>query len=98
MLDFGHCCAIEEYGKIELKEINFKQDKALKEIYGKKWKKIPQVDKIKQSTFGIKVEGDSIVGLGLHERGLTTLPESIGNLSSLEECLFIYSNKKNPTL
>ncbi len=46
-------------------------------------KPIPQIEEIKWNTFGIKYEGGNLVGLNLYNQGLTTLPESIGNLTSL---------------
>ncbi len=56
--------------------------KDLEELIGRP---IPLVEKIGWAqSFGVKVEGDNVIGLWLYHRGLTTLPESIGNLSSLE--------------
>ncbi|MFX1258288.1 MAG: leucine-rich repeat domain-containing protein [Promethearchaeota archaeon] len=62
-----------------------KQAKALKDLVDLIGKNIPLVEKIEYNTFGVKMEADKVVGLGLNNRGLSTLPESIGNLSSLKE-------------
>jgi len=55
---------------------------------------IRRVDEIKYDTIGIKVEGNNIVGLGLYNQGLTMLPDTISNLSSLE-ILRLHNNKLN---
>jgi len=65
-------------------KINQEQVHFLKDILGKKWKKIPLVDKIEWDTFGVRIKGDNIIGLGLYNRNLAKLPESIGNLTSLQ--------------
>jgi len=65
---------------------------ALEELEKIIGKPIPQVEEIERNTFGVKVEGDKVIGLCLYNQGLSTLPESIGNLSSLKE-LFLGSNK-----
>ena len=48
-------------------------------------KKIPIVDKIGVVTFGFIMKDNNVIGLYLSRNKLTTLPESIGNLSSLKE-------------
>ena len=43
------------------------------------------VEEIECYTFGVKIDNDNIVGLGLFGCGLKTLPESFGELMSLQE-------------
>ncbi len=45
---------------------------------------IPRVSSISWDTFGVKLENNRVVGLGLYECGLKTLPESITKLTSLK--------------
>ena len=68
----------EEYN-VKAKQAQFLEE--LEELIDKT---IPQVEEIGSQTFGFKVEGDNITGLGLYRQGLTTLPESIGDLESLQ--------------
>lgn len=67
-----------------MKKIRYEQAKILEDIIGKRWKKIPQVNKIEWDTKGVKINDGEITGLGLFQNQLQTLPESIGNLKSLE--------------
>jgi len=46
---------------------------------------IPLVEEIERETFGIKIDNDNIVGIGLFCCRLKALPESIGNLKSLQK-------------
>ncbi len=48
-------------------------------------KKIPEVKAIESSSFGYVRKNNRVIGLGLYKQGLTSLPDSIGNLSKLEE-------------
>ncbi|MFX1260059.1 MAG: hypothetical protein ACFFAN_19590, partial [Promethearchaeota archaeon] len=66
--------------------------KALKDLEGLIGENIPLVEKIEWTTFGVKIEGDKVVGVGLYNQGLLTLPESISNLTSLQT-LYLYFNK-----
>ena len=66
--------------------------KVLKELEKIIGKSIPQVEAIDDGTVGVKFEGDNIVGLGLYKQGRMILPESIGNLESLQE-LYLMDNK-----
>ena len=68
------------------------QAKVLKELEKIIGKSIPQVEEIKELTFGVKIVVDNIVGLGFYNRQLSTLPETIGNLKSLQE-LYLSDNK-----
>ena len=43
------------------------------------------------NTFGFKVQDDVIVGLGLYEKGLTSLPDTIENLKSLKKLNLSYN-------
>jgi Leucine-rich repeat (LRR) protein len=52
---------------------------------------IPIKSSIEYNTFGVKIEDNHVVGLGLYNKGLTSLPETIGQLTSLTE-LWIYNN------
>ncbi len=45
---------------------------------------IPLIDKIGPRPWGAVVDDGRIVGLGLSNRGLTSLPMTIGDLSRLE--------------
>ncbi len=54
---------------------------ALENVWGKS---IPLVDKIESITVGVQVAGEDIIGLGLWNCGITTLPESLGQLKSLQ--------------
>jgi len=45
---------------------------------------IPKVWKIEWNTFGYMEESGHVVGLGLYNKNLSSLPESIGNLRSLQ--------------
>lgn len=56
-------------------------------------KPIPLVNEINSSPSGFKVGGDNIVELGLHNRKLSSLPESIGNLTFLK---FLYLRNYAP--
>jgi len=53
---------------------------------------IPFANNIYPNSFGIKIENNYVVGLGLYGIGLNTLPESIGNFTSLQK-LFLEHNK-----
>jgi len=54
--------------------------------------RIPQVSKVEWNTFGFVAENGHVVQLGLYKKGLTSLPETIGNLKSLQE-LYLHENK-----
>lgn len=54
--------------------------------------RIPLVNSIERDTFGYTVENESIIGLGLSNKGLSSLPESFGNLSNLQ-ILFLTTNQ-----
>lgn len=78
--------------KIESEQAKFLKD--LKNLVGKS---IPKLDKVfilaSKRFCGIKVEGENIIELTIsHHYDLTSLPESIGNLKSLQK-LILNSNK-----
>ncbi|MHA1372018.1 MAG: leucine-rich repeat domain-containing protein [Promethearchaeota archaeon] len=52
---------------------------------------IPKVSKVEWDTFGFVEKGGHVVQLGLYKKGLTSLPETIGNLKSLKK-LWLYKN------
>jgi Leucine rich repeat len=55
----------------------------LEELEHQLGKVIPEVTEIKWDTFGYIHENQRIMGLGIHKKGLTSLPESICSLKSL---------------
>jgi len=58
----------------------------LQEIETLTKKEFTKVDELKYNTqMGFSVDNNQLIGIGLYECGLSTLPESIGNLDSLEE-------------
>jgi len=53
---------------------------------GKNIENIHHVEEIRRETsFGVKIDNDNIVGLGFFHCGLETFPDSFGNLLSIEE-------------
>jgi Leucine-rich repeat (LRR) protein len=52
---------------------------ALEQIVGS----IPVVGNIVYGTFGAQIQEHHVIGLGLYSKGLTSLPETIGDLNSL---------------
>jgi len=79
----------------EISELKIKmseQTKAIKNLE-KLIGEIPTVSEIEWNTFGVKVQQDNqIVGLNLYKKGLTSLPNTIGNLTSLKE-LYLENNQ-----
>ena len=73
-------------------EITAEQNKAMKDLQRTLKKHIPPVVKVGYDTFGVKIEGDDVVELGLYDCGIIALPESIGNLSSLQK-LWLQGNE-----
>jgi len=61
------------------------QAKVIKDLEKLIDKPIPQVKKFTWDEFGFKIEGEEIIELGLFNKELTSLPESIGNLTSLKK-------------
>ncbi len=55
-------------------------------------KAVPMVDKIESDTFGYVAAGGHVTGLGLYNKRLSSLPETIGELKSLTY-LHLNSNK-----
>ena len=68
---------------------------ALEELEKLVGKTIPIVEKTERNTFGFKIEDDNVTGLGLCDQGLSTLPESIGNLIY---CLLAFWSKSSKRL
>ena len=71
--------------------IKYEQAKVLEELETIIGKKIPIIQEINLNSFGVKIKGENIIKLGLWACKLTTLPESIGNLSLLKE-LYLREN------
>jgi len=63
--------------------------KDLKKLLGRS---IPEISFLYWDNFGMVIKDGKIVGLVLYEQGLTTLPDSIGTLKSLQE-LDLRNNK-----
>ncbi len=78
--------------KIRFQYIKPEQAQALEELEKLIDNSIPQVEEIEWNTFGVKTDGKNVIGLGLYDQGLSTLPESIGNLRSLKE-LYLHRNQ-----
>jgi hypothetical protein len=69
-----------------------RQDCEILTMLEKNLGEIPLVSDISWNVFGFTTENDRIVGLGLHNKGLTSFPEIICNLDSLK-ALFLDNNK-----
>ncbi|MHA1311697.1 MAG: leucine-rich repeat domain-containing protein [Candidatus Helarchaeota archaeon] len=77
---------IKEYKQLESKYgVNYREAVALQELEKIIGKSIPVVNKIEWGTVGMVLSDNKVLGLGLYECGLTTLPESFGNLINLKE-------------
>ena len=63
----------------------------LEELEEQLKEQVPQKEEIDFFTFGYTKEGEKVVGLGLYNEGLTSLPESIGNLTNLTELYSQYN-------
>jgi len=75
------------------KKVKSDQAQFIEDIESIIGKEIPEIkDYVSAMVVGGKIEGNNIVELGLHECGLTHLPPSIGNLTSLRK-LYIEFNK-----
>ena len=65
----------------------------LEELESLAGKELSEVEEVKDNTkMGFTAENNRVSGLGLHICGLTTLPESIGNLKSLERLELQYNS------
>jgi len=62
---------------------------ALDDLLGKS---VPVATTVELDTFGFIAQGGHVTQLGLYEQGLASLPETLGQLSQLEE-LTLYSNQ-----
>ncbi len=68
------------------------QDYDVLMILEKDFGEILPISDISWNSFGYKIENDRIVGLGLHDKGLTSFPEIILKLNSLKD-LVLDNNK-----
>ncbi len=53
---------------------------------------IPAVTTVKWNTFGFSAQANHVIALGLYRKGLTSLPDSLGNLIALTS-LHLWDNK-----
>ena len=74
-----------------MEKIIQEQARVLEDIIGRNWGNIPQVNEIEWEKSGVKIKDGAIVGLGLYNIKLRTLPESIGDLESLQK-LYLRNN------
>lgn len=65
------------------KKLKPEQATILKDLEKLVGKPIPLVEDVSWDTFGVKIDSENIVGLGLHGCGIATFPETITNLTSL---------------
>ncbi|GAG86868.1 unnamed protein product, partial [marine sediment metagenome] len=72
-------------------DVSPEQTQALEDLENTIGKSIPPVKEIEWDTFGVKIEGYNVVGLGLYKQGLVSLPESIGDLTSLKSLWLQYN-------
>ncbi len=70
---------------IECSQINPEQYNVLEEIENIIDKTIPVVKNIYEDSIGVKIVENNIIGLGLYNCGLVSLPKSIENLDFLQE-------------
>jgi len=66
--------------------------RVLQEVEGQLRKPVPRVAEVRFGNFGFAATGGHVTRLGLCGQALQSLPESIGNLTSLQE-LHLYDNK-----
>ncbi|MHA1410777.1 MAG: leucine-rich repeat domain-containing protein, partial [Candidatus Odinarchaeia archaeon] len=74
--------------------VDKKQLDVIKKLEKFAGRNLEKTSSINWDTAGYKVEGEDITALGLYNCGLTTLPESIGNLKSLQK---LYLNRNQLT-
>ena len=90
----GERVRIDSQRSQRLKEkfkVNPEQFQVLEELQKLLIKEFPREDEIGWSDYGIKVEGEEVVTLGLASCDLPRLPDNIGNLTSLKD-LFMKFN------
>ncbi|MFX0069972.1 MAG: leucine-rich repeat domain-containing protein [Candidatus Hermodarchaeota archaeon] len=91
--DFINIKNLKEFRSlIEYKNVKPEHAKILEELEKFIEKSFPLKEEIDWETFGVKIKDNNVIGLSLYYQELSTLPESIGNLSSLNE-LFLYENQ-----
>ncbi len=66
-------------------KITVDQDNAMRSLQKKIKLPIPNFEEVQDDTFGVSIEGNNIVGLGLQNIGLKTLPKPIKKLPSLQK-------------
>jgi hypothetical protein len=65
---------------------------ALKDLEGMLGEAIPEVPDVDITTFGFFAKDEHVIKLGLHGQGLKSLPDTIGNLTSLKS-LYLGGNQ-----
>jgi len=78
-----------KYFDATVSEIEYQVLKELEEQIGEP---IPQVNEIDWGTFGFTTEGLHVIGVGLPHEGLTSFPESLGQLINLQR-LSLFGNQ-----
>jgi len=73
-------------------ELSEKDSKALRDLERVLDNPIPVEESINEKSFGVEIEYNKIISLGLYNCELKSLPESIGNLTSLVS-LFLVDNQ-----
>ena len=69
------------------KELLSKEAKTLESIENLIGKPIPPVSKLETKTFGFIADSENVIELGLYSQGLKILPDSIGDLLSLQKLI-----------
>ena len=64
-------------------------DEIIRKTNWEGYRKLVPVEKIEYDTFGVKIENNKIVGLGLYHQKFTTFPEVITQLTTLRELTLV---------
>ncbi len=74
--------------------ITFEEKEVLIELERLIGEPIPAIEFINTFSFGFRTKNETVVSLGLSRKGLTDLPSSIGNLSSLQDIRLFHNQLK----